>query len=78
MTFADRPPIPMRVIAVAGDSIVTETGPYESVRRKGVQVRTYGVVRRQGDRLVGSTVARYSASGPDSVLRFRMEATRVP
>lgn len=71
-------PVPLRVVAVAGDSIVTETGPYESARRKGVQVRTRGVMRREGDRLVGSTVSRYQTTGADSVLRLRTEATRAP
>jgi hypothetical protein len=75
----DRPrPIPTRVLASAGDSIVTEAGPFESVRREGVQVTTRTVWRRQGDRLVGASVARYQTTGADSVLRIRAEATRAP
>ncbi|MEJ7813361.1 MAG: hypothetical protein WKG32_23335 [Gemmatimonadaceae bacterium] len=77
-TFPGRQPIPMRVAAVAGDSIVTVAGPFESARRKGVRVRTRAVMRLEGDRLVGITVARYVTTGPDSVLRLRMEATRAP
>jgi hypothetical protein len=73
-----RAPVPMRVVAVAGDSIVTEAGPYESVLRKGTQVRTHTVLRRQGDRLVGTTTARYQTTGPDTVRRFHMEGTRMP
>src|SRR5687767_12321851 len=46
ITFPGRAPIPMRV-SVDGDSIMTETGPYPSVRRKGVQVTTNGVMRLQ-------------------------------
>jgi hypothetical protein len=78
LELPNRPPIPLRVVAVAGDSVVTEAGPYESVLRPGVQVRTQAVVRLQGDRLVGTTVARYSTTGPDSVLRVRTEGTRMP
>jgi hypothetical protein len=78
ITFAGRPPIPLRVVAVAGDSVITEGGPYESVLRRGVQVRTRGVFRLEGDTLVGTTVAHYTTSGPDSLLRVRNKATRIP
>ncbi|MFN2567695.1 MAG: hypothetical protein ABR499_22095 [Gemmatimonadaceae bacterium] len=78
MTLPNRPPVPTRVVAVAGDSIVTENGPYESVLRKGVQVRTRSVMRLRDGKLVGTTVARYSTTGADSVLRLRTEATRTP
>lgn len=74
----DRPPIPQRIVAVAGDSVTTEAGPFESVLRRGVQVRTRGVIRLQGDRLVGTTVAHYTTTGPDSVLHIRVEGTRAP
>ena len=73
--FPNRKPIPVRV-TTAGDSIMTEAGPYESVLRKGVQVTTRGVLRLEGGKLVGTTVARY-AGGRDS-LRVRTEATRMP
>ena len=78
MTLPNRPPIATRVVLVSGDSIVTENGPYESVLRKGVQVRTRSVMRLRDGRLIGNTVARYSTTGPDSVLRLRTEATRTP
>ncbi len=77
-TFPGRKPVSARVVAVAGDSFVTEAGPYESVLRKGVQVRTRGVWRLQDGKLVGSTVARYQTSGPDSVRRVRAEGARLP
>jgi hypothetical protein len=74
--FPNRKPIPVRV-TTAGDSIMTEAGPYQSVLRKGVQVTTRGVLRLEGDKLVGTTVARYAGSSRDS-LRVRTEATRMP
>ena len=77
-TLPNRPPTATRVVAVAGDSIVTENGPYESVLRKGVQVRTRSVMRLRDGKLVGYTVAHYSTGGADSTLRLRTEATRTP
>jgi hypothetical protein len=68
----------MRVVSVNGDSIVTEAGPFESVRRKGVQVTTRTALRKVGDRLVGATRARYASTGADTVLILRTEATRAP
>jgi hypothetical protein len=78
MTVPNRPPVATRVVLVSGDSIVTENGPYESVLRKGVQVRTRSVMRLRDGELVGTTVARYTNAGADSVLRLRTEATRTP
>jgi hypothetical protein len=76
MTGPTRKPIPVRVVAVAGDSLVTEAGPYESFIRKGVQVRTRTVYQLQGDKLVGMTEARYKIGGRDSVAQRRTEGTR--
>jgi hypothetical protein len=76
--FPDRDPIPVRVVAVEGDSIVSEAGPFESALRKGVQVRTHVVSRLQDGKLVGTTTARYEVTGPDSVARLNFEGTRAP
>jgi hypothetical protein len=76
--FPNRAPIPVRVVHVAGDSIVTEVGPYESVLREGnVQVTTRGVYRLRNGRLHGTTVARYATAGPDSVLRVRIVGAKI-
>lgn len=75
----NREPLPVRVIAVAGDSLVIETGPYQSGRRPGMQAMSHDVYRMIGDRLVGYGVGRYvTRTGPDSVLRLRLEGTRAP
>ncbi len=76
--FPKRKPVPVRVLAVGGDSIVTEAGPFESMLRKGVQVTSTTVNRLQDGKLVGATTARYATSGPDSVTRLRFEGTRAP
>ena len=77
ITLPGRPPMPVRV-TVSGDSIITGSGPYESVLRKGVQVTTDGVLRNQGGKLVGITTARYQGANADSVVRLRTEMTRIP
>jgi hypothetical protein len=77
MTAPKRKPVPVRVLGVAGDSIVTESGPYESFILKGVQVTTRTVTRLQDGKLVGVTEAHYALkSGRDSVARRPTVGTR--
>jgi hypothetical protein len=78
MYLPNRKPVPLRVVAVAGDSIVTEAGPFESVLRKGAQVRTRAVSRLQDGKMVGGIEARYRIKGSDSVAYRRLEGTRAP
>lgn len=77
VTFANGLTVPVRV-STAGDSIVADMGPYASVRRKGVQVTTHSVYRKDGDKLVGRVTAHYAAKGADSVLVMHAEGTRAP
>ena len=79
MTFKGRKtPVPVKVVSVAGDSIVTQAGPFESARRKGVQVTTEQVLRLSGGKLVGNVVAHYQTAKADSVLQLRSEGTKKP
>jgi hypothetical protein len=66
------------VVTASGDSLIVLEGPYESVRRDGIMVTTESVYRLEGDRLVGTVVARYPSSGADSVLVLSSEGTRAP
>jgi hypothetical protein len=66
------------IVSTSGDTIIVDAGPFESVRRAGVTVRTRAAYRIEGDRMIGTTVARYETSGADSVLRLRTEGTRAP
>ena len=75
--FKNGPTVPARVM-VAGDSVVTEAGPYKSVRRKGVDVTTRSAFRKDGDKIVGTTAAHYSQKGADSTLMLRTEGVRIP
>jgi hypothetical protein len=78
LNFPKRKPVPIRVVAVAGDSIVTEAGPFESVLRKGIQVTTNSIFRLQDGKLTGTTIAHYATSGADTVRNLRIEGTRAP
>jgi hypothetical protein len=69
--------VPMHV-AVSGDSVITDASSHASVRRKGMQVTTHGVFRKEGDKLVGTTTAHYKTKGADSVLVLHTEGTRTP
>jgi hypothetical protein len=69
-------PVAVRVVEVAGDSIVTEAGPYPSVLRKGATVSTRSVSRLKDGKLVGTSTAHYSTKGADSVAYVRTEGTR--
>ena len=75
ITFPGRKPVAMRV-TVDADSIMTEAGPYPSVRRKGTQVTTNSVMRLQGGSLVGNTTAHFKVKTPDSVLVLNTTGTR--
>jgi hypothetical protein len=68
-------PVPVKV-SVDGDSIMLSAGPYSSVRRKGVQVTTFGVARLQNGSIVGSTTAHYKVKSADSVLVLSTTGTR--
>jgi len=79
LTFPGRQPIPLRVVAVSGDSAVVEAGPFESALRRGVQVRTSSVMRLQDGKLIGHNTSRYvNVRTADSVVTMRSEGTRRP
>ena len=71
--LANRDPIPVRVVAVGGDSVVMEAGPYESILRPGQMVTTHQVGHYKGDTMTGTVEARY-ASG--EVIRLKAAGTR--
>jgi hypothetical protein len=77
MTFPNGQPIPVRV-TVSDDSLITAAGPFDSPTRPGTQVESSGVLRLQGDRLVGSAVHRAQGAAADSAVRVRLEGTRAP
>jgi predicted secreted hydrolase len=76
LTLPNRPPVPVRIVAVGGDSVVLEAGPYASVLREGATVSTHGVMRLQNGQIVGVSTAHYTGAGPDSVRNVRLSGTR--
>jgi len=77
-TFSKGLTVPLRVISVAGDSIVTESGPQPSQLRKGMSVTTHTVTRFHGDTMVGQTVAHYKTTKADSVRNLELRGTKAP
>jgi len=76
ITYPNRKAEKMRVVMVSGDSIVTETGPFQSVRMKGVPVTTRTTYRWENGNLVGTTVAHYTINGADTVRTFVIEGVK--
>jgi predicted small lipoprotein YifL len=77
LTFPGRKPMTLQV-SVSGDSVLTSSPQYESMLKKGVKVTTNGSLHLVGDKLVGTTIAHYSVTGPDSVRTLRTEGVRAP
>ena len=75
MNIPNREPLALR-ITVSGDSIMSEAPEFESVLRKGVRVRTSSVLRLSGGSLSGTTTARYTTTGADSIVMLRIIGTR--
>jgi predicted SnoaL-like aldol condensation-catalyzing enzyme len=74
-TFRSGQKVPMHIIAVAGDSVVSQLAPYKSASVQGQMVNVRLVARLQNGKLVGVAEARL-VSKPDSVTRIRIEGTK--
>jgi hypothetical protein len=74
--FPSRKAIPARV-SVAGDSVVIDAGPYESVLKKGVRASMHSVERLSDGKLVGTSVAHFRTKHADSLRTIRSEGTRM-
>jgi hypothetical protein len=62
---------------MSNDSIVTDTGPFESSVYKGVKTNlVHTNLHWEGDRLVGMGIAHYDRKTADSVVNLRQEGTR--
>lgn len=76
LTFPGRAPIPVRVMEVAGDSVVLDAGPYPSALQSGVTVSTRFDMQYQGNRLEGLITAIYNLPAGPSTVPLRVEGTR--
>jgi hypothetical protein len=57
-------PIAMRVTSVAGDSVMTEAGPFDSRLQKGVKVHSLVTWRLKDGKLVGAITSHYDTKPP--------------
>jgi hypothetical protein len=71
--LAGRDPIPTRVVAMGGDSVVTEAGPFQSVARPGQTVTTHEALHFKDDAVWGTIEARYSSG---EVVKGTVKGTR--
>lgn len=65
-TFPNKAPIAMHMTAMAGDSLVTEAGPFDSQLQKGVKVHSVVTWRLRDGKLVGAVVSRYDTKPPST------------
>jgi len=75
LNLPDRDPIEIRIVAIDGDSIVGESGPFPSILREGVLVTTRTVLRLHGEVLVGTLDAIYDTD-PIQTVPGTFEGTR--
>lgn len=73
--FPGREALPARIVAMGGDSIVTEIGPYPSVLRPGQTVKSLKSVSHYKDNSMWGTFEAHYATG--DVLKGKTKATRV-
>ena len=74
MKFANRDPIPTRILAMGGDSMVSEAGPYPSILRPGQTVKSLRTIAHyKGDAMWGTFEAQY---GNGDVVKGKTTATR--
>jgi len=64
-------------VSLSGDSVLIKTGQFSSQRRKNVKVWTEGSARMQGGKLAGETTAHYTNAGADSVLKLKIDGTKM-
>ena len=64
MQFPTGAPVAVHIMSMGGDSLVTEAGPFDSRRTKGVKVHTITTWRLRDGKLSGATVAHYETKPP--------------
>jgi len=62
--FPTGAPIAMHVTSMAGDSLVTEAGPFDSRLQKNVKVHSIVTWRVRDGKLVGTVVSHYDTKPP--------------
>ncbi len=71
----NREPIPLQV-SVAGDSLIAQSGQYESVLRKGVMVSIRMAQVMHQDMMMGNLVATYQTPNGQEIVTGTTQAVR--
>ena len=64
--FPTGAPLPMRIVSMAGDSLITEAGPFDSRLQKGLKVNSRVTWRLRDGKLSGAVVSNYNTTPPTS------------
>jgi len=77
MNAEGRPPVAL-TLSMSGDSLIAQSGEYESLVRKGtkVSIRTANV--KNGNTLSGTVLATYKLAKGDTTATGTMTATKAP
>lgn len=70
---ASKTAIPVRIVSMAGDSVVSETGVFNSAVRRGQKVSIHSIQHLRDGKLTGVVHAKY-ANGDTAT--FRVESTK--
>lgn len=62
--FPTGAPLPMRIVSMGGDSLVTEAGPFDSRLQKGLKVNSRVTWRLRDGKLSGAVVSDYNTNPP--------------
>jgi hypothetical protein len=68
--------VAMNITGRSGDTVMTSTDWFDSNVRKGMKVKTDSKTWMQDGKLMGSVVAHYKTTKPDSVLNLVTEGTK--
>ena len=65
--------VPVKIVSMGGDSVVTDAGPYPSVLRAGQTVTVHMVAHFKGDTMWGTALAVY---GSGDKVALKVSATK--
>ena len=73
LVIAGRDPVPVKILASGGDSVVAHAGPFPSAARPGQTVTTHEILHFKGDDVWGTIEAHY---GNGDVVKGTVKGSR--
>ena len=73
LKFPNREPVALRVLTMAGDSVVADAGPYASVTRAGHQVTVHIVAHVRNHMIWGTASGHFDDGGDAMVSRLKLD-----